>query len=538
MNVYELECDVEAWMDEYRVPGVAVALVRGGVVAYARGFGVTSVEDGGAPVTPQTLFRIGSVTKGMTCAAAMRLVEMGQLDLDRPVVEYLPWLRFSEPGAEEAITPRLLMSHSAGLQTSHTPFGRQGAGALEAYVREDVPRYRFVAPPGTLYSYSNPGIRLVGYLLQVLADKPYTELMRELFFEPLGMARTTFDPTVAMTYPVAQSHELVRDGTLRVQHRYADDAGGYPSGSVISTALDLAQYARFLLGGGEVDGRRVLSAASVAEMVRPHADKLAANEAAYGLGLALDAYGGYRRVWHEGAISAFGTRLALVPAEGAAAILLFNRAQGVWDQAEALSDRLLDALLPAGKTTGPPGGAPAPLAADERARWPLYEGAYLGDWRGLAVVQAEDGALALTWNGERMALDLVRSGVYTGRQLSTGARVSVGFVPGGESGPVGYIQVNSSPCRRFTPDEAFVPQPERWARYEGRYGGVEKVAVRVVDGELLLYSEEVDREMACVPLSNTTFASDVGLVEFLPDGDGHVPALEFGRVYSLLRQAG
>ncbi|HSJ57658.1 MAG TPA: hypothetical protein VLC95_10780, partial [Anaerolineae bacterium] len=120
-------------------------------------------------------------------------------------------------------------------------------------------------------------------------------------------------------------------------------------------------------------------------------------------------------------------------------------------------------------------------------------------------------------------------------QPSTGARVSVGFIAGGEGEPVEYLQVNSSPCRRLFRGEEFVPRPEAWARYEGRYSGVEKVAVRVAEGELFLYSEEVDREMVCVALGDTLFASDVGLVEFVVGGDGSVPAVAFGRVYTLKR---
>lgn len=169
LNVQALEQDIQKHMQTAHVPGLALAIVQDREVIYSRGFGLTSVEDGGLPVTPQTLFRIGSITKSMTTTAIMRLVESGQLELDRPVREYVPWLTFSEEDAAERITLRRLLSHSAGLPTSHTPFGRRTPGGLEEYVREDVPQYPFVAPPGKLYSYSNPGIRIAGYIPNCLA---------------------------------------------------------------------------------------------------------------------------------------------------------------------------------------------------------------------------------------------------------------------------------------------------------------------------------------------------------------------------------
>lgn len=337
LNFQALERDVEEQMQVAHVPGLALAVVQDLEVVYSRGFGITSVEDGGLPVTPETLFRIGSITKSMTTTAIMRLVESGNLDLDRPVRDYVPWLSFSQVGAVEQITLRRLLSHTAGLPTSHTRFGHRAPSGLEEYVREDVPRYPFVAPPGKLYSYSNPGIRIAGYIAQVVSGQLYTQLMQELVFDPLEMKRTTFDPTVAMTYPLAQSHDLHDDGTLRVQHRYADDTGGYPSGAVISTAIDLSHFAIMQMNHGRFGDRRILSAESVAEMHRIQADMYTVSSAGYGLALVVDRYKGIRRVGHEGSISTFGSRLVMVPEAGTAVVLLFNRAPGFWTRAEAIS---------------------------------------------------------------------------------------------------------------------------------------------------------------------------------------------------------
>jgi CubicO group peptidase (beta-lactamase class C family) len=529
LNLYAFEQEIEEQMQAARVPGLAIAILQELRLVYCRGFGVTSVEDGGLPVTPKTLFRIGSITKSMTATAIMRLVELGLVELDRPTREYVPWLSFSEESAAQRITLRMLLSHSAGLPTSHTPFGRREAGGLEAYVRQDVPAYPFIAPPGKLYSYSNPGIRIAGYIAQAVSGRPYTTLMQELVFDPLEMGRTTFDPTVAMTYPVAQSHDLDDDGSLSVQHRYADDTGGYPSGSAISTVLDLTHFAIMQMNHGRFRDRQVLTPESVAEMQKLQATRYTTPGAGYGLALNVDVYKGIHRIWHEGSISTFGSRLVMMPESGTAVALLFNRAPGFWTRAEAITDGVMDQLLAL------PERVPQPEAvAPDRSLWSRFTGSYLGDWRGLATVAVIQDHLTLNWNGELLPLIALGADLYTGQRHRSGERVSVGFVQELE-GPVQYILVNSSPCKRFMPEPFGVPEPDAWKAFAGRYAGVEKMAVRVQDDQLFVYSEDVDKEMPCVPLGKTCFACDVGLVEFNVAQDGSAPSLRLGRVYALDR---
>src|SRR5690554_2371246 len=106
LNYQRLEKDIQEQMRAARVPALSLAVIQDLEVVYARGFGVTSVEDGGLPVTPQTLFRIGSITKPLTGTAIMHLVEAGKLDLDRPVSEYLDWFSLSDPAATGHVTLR------------------------------------------------------------------------------------------------------------------------------------------------------------------------------------------------------------------------------------------------------------------------------------------------------------------------------------------------------------------------------------------------------------------------------------------------
>jgi len=250
-NTYALEQRIAAHMGAVSAPGAAVAVISGADVVYARGFGVTSVEDG-APVTPHTLFCIGSTTKALTATLIMRLVDAGTLDLDEPVTTYLPWFIFhKEPAAAGAVTLRRLLSFTAGLPAGGSEFGPPGDEEMGRFVREVIQRYELVAPPGTVLLYSNTSLSLVGHIAEAVTGRPYRDLMRDLVFEPLVMRRSTFDRAVAMTYPLALPHERDADGALRVTHRLSDHAAGDPSGFALSTVLDLANFAIMQINGGD-----------------------------------------------------------------------------------------------------------------------------------------------------------------------------------------------------------------------------------------------------------------------------------------------
>jgi CubicO group peptidase (beta-lactamase class C family) len=132
LDFHQLDERIEGHMKQANVPAVALAVVNKEEILYARGFGLTSVDEGGAPVSSRTLFRIGSVTKPLVGTALMRLVENGQLDLDQPLNAYIKWLRFSEPQTEERITLRMLLSHTSGLPTDSRS-GSSDSDGLERY---------------------------------------------------------------------------------------------------------------------------------------------------------------------------------------------------------------------------------------------------------------------------------------------------------------------------------------------------------------------------------------------------------------------
>jgi CubicO group peptidase (beta-lactamase class C family) len=255
INYYQLEKMIEDHMKQVHVTAAALAVVNDQEILYARGYGRTSVEEGGVAVSPRTLFRIGSVTKPLVGTAVMRLVENGQLDLDQPLKAYIEWLRFSEPHAEERITLRMLLSHTSGLP-SDSQSGSADSDGLESYVRERLPHYFFVASPGRLFSYANAGFSLAGYIAQVITRKRFPDLMQELVFDPLEMHLTTFDPLVAMTYPFALPH-ILREDQLHVWHHVSYGQAIAPAGGAYSTVEDLAYFAKMHLQYGRFHGEQL-----------------------------------------------------------------------------------------------------------------------------------------------------------------------------------------------------------------------------------------------------------------------------------------
>ena len=533
LDVEVLEERLTAQMAAAKVPGASLCVIHENEVIYANGFGTTSVEDGGLPVTPQTLFRIGSTTKPLTATALLRLLEQDLLCLDRPIKSYVPWFALKDSDATAQVTVRHVMTHVSGLAVDAAHWGPRDPDGLERYVREEIPAYDLIAKPGEVFQYSNPAVDVAGYVAEVVAGKPYAELMQELVFDPLEMTRTTFDPLVAMTYPLAQSHDLDEDGNLTVQHRYADHVGNYPAGFAISTALDMANFALMLLGRGSFKGKAVLQPESFDEMTSPQVRTLMAPRHAYGLMLMTSEYRGRRRLGHAGGISTFAHMFDLMPDSGSAVILQCNRAGLEFDMA-ALVSSIFNELL--GLPEQDPGFADHPA---DRSRWPRYEGRYLSDLAGLAGVKVAGDQLVLEYQGQEAPLRCVDDDLY---QAEVGeAKVMIGFrVPEDESAPVEWSALMGQPARRADADFAEVDASDLAAlagTYAGDLGGQQWVLTVSIDGTRVVVkvSQPMEQpEVELVPLAGRKFSSPSGVLEFA--GGDPSPSLTAAGQLTLYRQ--
>jgi CubicO group peptidase (beta-lactamase class C family) len=533
LNVFDLEALVTSAMQSAKVPGAALAIVHECKLIYAHGFGVTSVEDGGIPVTPGTIFRIGSTTKPITATAVMRLVASGQLELDTPIDEVLPDLQLSVPGAAKEITLRKLMSHTAALPTAAEHYGMRDGAGLRHSIYTDVAALPFIAPVGKIWSYSNPGFNIAGYIAERVTGKPYTRLIQGLVFDPLEMKRSTFDPTIAMTYPLAQSHTLDAEGNLQVDHHYADNTAHYPSGFVMSTVLDLANFAIMHMSGGSFAGKQILAPEFIHEMQKPQFSFAAFNQDGYGLGLSSFNYKGVRVVGHGGNISSFASTFEFVPETGTAVILLVNNSALWAGQVSKIPHFILDSLLDL------PGETPAlPSIEPNRSQWSRFVGTYVGANSGAAEIQQEGDVLSLIWQGQPLPLTAVNAELYAA-QTPDGSAMPVSFADDGDA-PAEYMNIVVAPghalsLQRLDADPHYQPNPQQWEKYIGTFDSpLTKLVFTIEEGQMSVTSPLLGGvPLPMKPIDATRFIFPIGLLTFeTPDTVLLGVAIRFNRVSS------
>ncbi len=421
---------VQGAMRDWRVPGMAIAIVKNDSVVYARGFGVRTAG-GNDRVDEHTSFAIASTTKAFTATALAMLVDEGKVRWDDPVSMHLPGFRLSDPGLTGQITVRDLLSHRTGLP------GSDAIWYASPNTSDDIlRRLRFVRPfaaPRTRYQYNNVGYMVAGRVVQQASGVPWSEFVRTRILQPLGMGETLTGYAGLSERPnVATPHVEVNDTVIPVPYLDFDNIG--PAGSMNSSVSDMAQWIRFQLDSGRVGGRRLVSAASHREMLTPQFLIPAAsfypeptrlsrpNFTAYGLGWFLQDYRGRKLAMHTGSIDGMTAILALVPEERLGLVIYANL-----DHAEvrhALMYRIVDEFLGGPRRDWSAELRPAYTQAEERARaaererrshraagtrpsLPLqaYAGTYVDadSVQSAVVLQVRDGVLVAELGGRNTA---------------------------------------------------------------------------------------------------------------------------------------
>jgi CubicO group peptidase (beta-lactamase class C family) len=297
------------------VPGVAVGVDLRGDSAFF-GFGVTSLEDP-LPITQHTIFQIGSISKTFVALLISRLVDTGQLSLDRPVIEILDGV-----GIDPRITVRHLLTHSSGVSgdpmIANAPrlLADRGDDSLAVALRELSGRPLDFAP-GTAWSYSNAGIMLAAAVVERLEGCAYRDLLSERILRPLGMRRSFTTADEAITHRVAVPHanaRVLRDAGW--QRHWQLPGWDVPGGGIVSTAYDMVGY-----------GRHLLSAREPAILLRP---QFCRGRAGHDFAMAwyLDDVGGQRIAWHDGLTTGYCARMTMALDEGLCMVVLTNSADG------------------------------------------------------------------------------------------------------------------------------------------------------------------------------------------------------------------
>ncbi len=320
---------VDQWvldrMAEARIPGAAVALVRDGAIVHARGYG--EADGTGRAPTPQTPFFVMSITKSFTATLVLQLVEEGKLELDAPVVQYLPWFEVSGPGSDE-ISIRHLLTHTSGLPSL---LPGEYERILAAPATDDLERevrllgeITLHSPPGTRFQYSNVGYSTLALLIETVEGKPYEDVLEERLFGPLGMDHSHARKADAEADGLAAGHRSWFGRAVAYDWDYSRI--GLGAGFTYAGAEDLARFGALHLEGGELDGVRLLNPETVAAMHDPAVEIPSPyGDRHYGMGWFVSEHHGSTMVHHSGAGPNYRSDLLLLPEQGWGIAVLVNK---------------------------------------------------------------------------------------------------------------------------------------------------------------------------------------------------------------------
>jgi D-alanyl-D-alanine carboxypeptidase len=447
-----------ARMREMNTPGMALAVTSRQQLLHEATYGFANL-DAKRPVTPDTLFEIGSISKSFTSVALLQMRDEGAFDPQVPISRYLPWFEIRSKFAP--VTGHHLMSHTAGLPRDRDDVP---SSVYQAYgVRERETGYE----PGVHYAYSNVGYQVLGYVLEAIAKRPYAQVIAERILRPLGMHATEAQfthetrPRLAVGYdrmyddrPSHPSHPLVPATWLE----YA--AG---DGSIVSTATDMAAYARMLLNRGKgPGGARVLSENGFALLT--HRAIPSGESAWYGYGMGTSEKDGRLFISHSGGMVGYSSYLVLDPEAGVAAVALVN---GPGDPA-AITRYALEVARAAVRQSALP-AVPPPASPQTIEDAQDYTGTYGTPPEGLTLAAHETG-LSLNVHGRVVKLEsrgrdafFVNDPLFN-RFLLRAERQD------GERGPVTAVTHGAVWLpREGTTAAAAPPHPPVWNAYFGHY---------------------------------------------------------------------
>ena len=308
-----------------RVPGASLAVLHGDALLECA-TGVVNARTG-VEATSDSVFEIGSITKVWTTSLVMQLVEEGRVELDAPVRRYVPELALADRAAAEAITVRMLLSHTSGIDGDFFQPAGRGDDAVERYVLACAALPQLHAP-GKLWSYCNAGFVIAGRIVEKLRGCSWDEALRRHLLAPLGTEGMGTFPEQALRFRAAVGHFLhPKTGAIVMAPLWPEPRASGPAGATpYAFARDLCRFARLHLDGGVAqDGARVLAEASLRAMQeRQVALPERQLASAWGLGWMLFDWSGQRVIGHDGGTAGQYAFLRVVPERRVAVALLSN----------------------------------------------------------------------------------------------------------------------------------------------------------------------------------------------------------------------
>ena len=309
-------------MEKNNVTGLSIALVDDKGLIWAQGFGYAD-KGNNIPATPQTVYRVASISKLFTATAIMQLAEQGKINIDEPLTSYLPEFSIKTrfPG-EGKITPRNLMTHHSGLPANfYKGIFSSNPEPFTKVIKELKDEY-LAYPPDSVYSYSNLGVTLLGGVVERVTGKDYASYMKESILGPIGMENSSFS-----TKTGTGAAKGYKDGDPTTELGIRD----LPATGLLSSAVDLGRFMQMVLMGGMSGERRIIKPETLAEMLRPQNIKVPLDFGIYtGLGWALDGMGNTEIenagpvVHHGGSLPSFNSQLLILPEKKLGVVVLTN----------------------------------------------------------------------------------------------------------------------------------------------------------------------------------------------------------------------
>ena len=426
---------VEDLMFKWQIPGMAIGVVRDGEIIYLEGFGYRDL-DNKLPVTPKTIFGIGSISKSFTSLSAAMLVDEEKLEWDTPVIEYLSDFKLYDNYASKHTTLRDILCHRTGmadhlLMTYGTPFSRK-----EVYMR-----LRYLEPNSEFrekYQYNNLMYMTAGYLVGRISDGIWENFVIEQILKPLEMEATNFSLGIKDSNDYSFPY-MFRDGEIfTLPFRKKDTSA--PSGGMNSNVEDLIKWLKLHLNQGKVDEKQLVSAKSLKEILTPQMPVNFTPESAigpvqdYGLGWNIQPHEGHHLNHVGGWIEGFVTWISFMPFDNIGVVVLCNMSDcelpyflHYMIYSRLLGNEKIDwnkilinykpkYLSPSYNNKRTPRLNPKkpPLALEE------FIGGYDHPGYGRIVITVENQKLYVLFNGEKMTLHNLRNFVFVTEHYLSG----------------------------------------------------------------------------------------------------------------------
>ena len=339
---------VQRVMQDWKVPGAAIAIVKDGKVILSKGYGFRDMKNN-LPVTEQTLFPIASITKSFTVATLATLSTEGKMGWDKPMREYLPDFRLYDEVLTAHVTVRDLVAHRTGLPRHDSTWYRSDLSREDLYSR-----LRYLEPNRDLrqeFQYNNLMFMTAGYLAGKLAGGTWEEAVQKRIFNPLGMRSSNFDlgASLQSSKDVARAYRKDDSEAVHEVPAYTGDKALGPAGAIVSNLSDMTQYLLMYLNQGKHGEQQIISPSDVHAMTSPQMI-IPSTEVDpelgylhYGMGLFVLTYRGHKFVEHGGNLDGFSLLLSFLPDDHLGSVILLNMEASSLREvlAYSINDRLL-----------------------------------------------------------------------------------------------------------------------------------------------------------------------------------------------------